>query len=194
MSKLSRAVFAVSRTVHIYLTMFALLLMLFFGITGVLLSHEDWLGADTIMPTESTGVIPAALLVEPDRLGVVEYLRATYGAAGAVSTFDVDSASVRIQMKGPGRRTEADIDRVTGQATISVERRGLFLRLDDLHRGKDTGAAWRWVLDLSAVLLILGSVTGLIMWIGLPRRRRWGVVALLVSIVVCLAIYLAFVP
>lgn len=185
---------AVTRTIHIYLTMFALLLMLFFGLTGILLSHEDWLGADTIVPTESTGIIPVPLLTEPDRLMVVEHLRTAYGAVGGVSTFDVDSASLRIEMKGPGRRTEAEIDRVTGEATIRVERRGLFLRLDDLHRGKDAGLAWRWVLDLSAVLLIVGSITGLIMWFGLPRRRRWGVVALLTGIVFCLTIYLAFVP
>lgn len=185
---------AVSRTLHVYLTMFAFLLMMFFAVTGLLLNHEDWLGADTVRPVERTGDFPVALLAGPDKLMIVERLRAQYGAVGAVSTFDVDDASLRIEMKGPGRHTEAEIDRRTGKATISVEQRGLFLRLDDLHRGKDSGPVWRWVLDVSALLLFLGSVTGLVMWIGLPRRRRWGVAALVSSLVVCLAIYFAFVP
>ncbi|MEP6589916.1 MAG: PepSY-associated TM helix domain-containing protein [Gemmatimonadota bacterium] len=194
MSRFYRGVVAVSRTVHVYLTMFALLLMLFFAVTGLLLSHEDWLGADTIRPTEINGDIPLALLRGPDRLMVVEQLRAQYGAVGAVSTFDVDSQTVRVEMKGPGRHTEAEINRQTGTAAIRVERRGLFLRLDDLHRGKDSGPVWRWVLDASAILLLIGSISGLLMWVGLPRRRRLGLVALIGSVVICLSIYLAFVP
>lgn len=194
MSRFYRGVMAVSRTIHVYLTMFALLLMLFFAVTGLLLNHEEWLGADTIKPVERAGDFPLALLSGPDKLMVVERLRADYGAVGAVTTFDVDPQTLRIEMKGPGRHTEAEIDRKSGKATITIERRGFFLRLDDLHRGKDSGAAWSWVLDASAVLLLVGSITGLLMWIGLPRRRRLGVVALLTSIVICLAIYLAFVP
>lgn len=194
MSRFYRGVMAVSRTIHVYLTMFALLLMLFFAVTGLLLNHEEWLGADTIKPVERTGDFPLAMLSGPDKLMVVERLRADYGAVGAVTTFDVDPQTLRIEMKGPGRHTEAEIDRQSGKATISIERRGFFLRLDDLHRGKDSGPAWSWVLDASAVLLLVGSITGLLMWIGLPRRRRLGVVALLTSIVICLAVYLAFVP
>ncbi|MES2304759.1 MAG: PepSY-associated TM helix domain-containing protein [Gemmatimonadota bacterium] len=194
MSRVYRSVMAVSRTIHVYLTMFALLLMLFFAVTGLLLNHEEWLGADSVQPVESQGQLPLALLSGPDKLMVVEKLRADYGAVGAVTTFDVDAQTLRVEMKGPGRHTEAEIDRRSGKATIRVERRGFFLRLDDLHRGKDSGKAWSWVLDASAILLLIGSVTGLLMWIGLPRRRRLGVVALLASIVICLAIYLAFVP
>ncbi|MES2123497.1 MAG: PepSY-associated TM helix domain-containing protein [Gemmatimonadota bacterium] len=194
MSRLYRSIVAVSRTVHVYLTMFALLLMMFFAVTGLLLNHEDWLGADTIRPTDSTGEIAPALLSGPDRLMVVETLRSQFGAVGAVSTFDVDDQTIRVEMKGPGRHTEAEIDRRTGKVDIHLERRGLFLRLDDLHRGKDSGPVWSWVLDASAILLLVGSVTGLLMWIGLPRRRRLGLVALIGSTVICLVIYLAFVP
>lgn len=53
-----------------------------------------------------------------------------------------------------------------------------------------SGPVWSWVLDISAILLLIGSVAGLLMWIGLPRRRRLGLVARIGSTV----IYLAFVP
>jgi hypothetical protein len=184
---------AIVRTIHIYLTMFAFLLMMFFAITGVVLNHEDWIAGQTAT-RDTTGVIPRALLIGPDKLMVVEHLRSDFGAIGAVATFDTDTATLHIELKGPGRRTEADIDRDTGKTKVTVERNGLLMRLDDLHRGKDTGRPWRWVLDLSAALLFLGSLSGILMWFALPRRRQWGVAALIGSIVLVGVIYVWLVP
>ncbi|HEX3927078.1 MAG TPA: PepSY-associated TM helix domain-containing protein [Gemmatimonadales bacterium] len=178
----------VVRTIHIYLTMFAFLLMMFFAVTGVILNHEDWIAGQTTT-RDTTGVLPPAVTQAPDKLMVVEHLRSDFGAIGALSTFDIDPTSLHVELKGPGRRTDADIDRATGKAKVTVERHGVLMRLDDLHRGKDSGHAWRWVIDLSAALLFLGSLTGILMWIALPRRRKWGVAALIGGVVVIGAIY-----
>jgi hypothetical protein len=183
----------VLRTIHIYLTMFAFLLMMFFAITGVVLNHEDWIAGQTTTH-DTTGTVPLAIVQAPDKLMVVEQLRSNFGAIGAVSTFDIDPATLHVELKGPGRHTEADIDRATGKTKVTVERHGILMRLDDLHRGKDSGLPWRWVIDLSAALLFLGSLTGILMWLALPRRRKWGVVALIGSIVVAGVIYVWLVP
>ena len=167
----------VMRTVHIYVTMFAFLLMMFFALTGVVLNHEDWIAGQTVT-RDTTAMLPVALMQGPDKLMIVERLRADFGAIGAVSTFDVDDATLHVELKGPGRHTEADIERKTGKIKITVERRGFLMRLDDLHRGKDSGKAWRWVIDVSAAFLFVGSLTGILMWWALPRRRKWGVTAL----------------
>ena len=37
---------------------------------------------------------------------------------------------------------------------------GFFAVLNDLHKGRDTGSAWARVIDLSAVLMTLVSLTG----------------------------------
>jgi hypothetical protein len=181
----------VVRSIHIYLTMSAFLLMMFFAVTGVVLNHEDWIAGQTVT-RDTTAVLPGALLAGPsgpDKLMIVETLRAEFGAIGAVSTFDVEDASLHIELKGPGRHTEADIDRKSGKLTLKVERRGLMMRLDDLHRGKDTGVSWRWMLDLSAILLFLGSLSGILIWWALPRRRQWGVAALIGGTVIVAAVY-----
>jgi hypothetical protein len=183
----------VIRTIHIYLTMFAFLLMMFFAVTGVILNHEDWIAGQTTT-RDTTGVISPALTKDPDKLMVVEHLRSDFGAIGAVSTFDVDATSLHVELKGPGRHTEADIDRATGKAQVTIERHGVLMRLDDLHRGKDSGKPWRWVIDLSAILLFLGSLSGFLIWLALPRRRQWGVASLIGSIVVAGAIYVWLVP
>jgi hypothetical protein len=182
----------VMRTIHIYVTMFAFLLMMFFAVTGVVLNHEDWI-AGQLVRRDTSAVLPMTLMKEPDKLMIVERLRADFGAIGAVSTFDVDDATLHIELKGPGRHTEADVDRKSGKLTIGVERRGFLMRLDDLHRGKDSGIAWRWVLDVSAILLFVGSLTGILMWWALPRRRKWGVASLIGGVVVVGVIY-AMVP
>jgi hypothetical protein len=179
----------VVRTIHIYLTMSAFLLMMFFAVTGVVLNHEDWIAGQTVT-RDTTATIAPALLAGPDKLMIVEHLRSDFGAIGAVATFDVDPTSLHIEMKGPGRHTEADIDRRNGQLTLKVERRGLLMRFDDLHRGKDTGIAWRWVLDLSAALLFLGSLSGILIWWALPRRRKWGVAALIGGTMLVAAVYI----
>jgi len=108
-----RSTVAWSRTIHIYLTMFAFLLMMFFAVTGLLLDHEDLLPGETTR--EASGTLPLALLASPDKLMVVEHLRADYGAVGAVATFDVDDNTLHVEMKGPGRVSEAEIDRKTGK-------------------------------------------------------------------------------
>ena len=173
--------------------MFALLLMMFFAVTGVVLNHEDWIAGQTVT-RDTSGVMPLAVTQGPDKLMVVEHLRSDFGAIGAVSTFDIDSASLHVELKGPGRHTDADVDRATGKVKVSVERHGILMRLDDLHRGKDSGLPWRWVIDLSAALLFLGSLSGFMIWIALPRRRKWGVAALIGGIVVAGVIYVWLVP
>ena len=40
---INRTILAWTRTIHIYLTMAALALMLFFAVTGFTVNHEDWL-------------------------------------------------------------------------------------------------------------------------------------------------------
>ncbi len=97
-------------------------------------------------------------------------------------------------MAGPGRHTDVEIERASGEARITVERRGWLVRLDDLHRGKNSGRGWSWLIDISAIALFAGSLTGILMWIGLPRRRTLGIIALAVSIASCLGLYWLFVP
>jgi hypothetical protein len=185
---------ALCRTLHIYITMFAFLMMMFFAVTGLILNHEALFASAEGEMSEATGIIPVELLNEPDRLMVVETLRSTFGATGSLTTFDTEPEALRIELRGPGRRTEAEIDRATGKTTVMIERRGMVIRLDDLHRGKDSGRAWSLVLDVSSVLLFLGSLTGIVMLFALPRRRKLGLAALAAGTVITLAVYFVFVP
>jgi hypothetical protein len=183
-----------SRLLHIYLSMLGLLAILFFSITGIMLNHEEWFGYAEPRVSKHEGTLPAALLAGPDKLGIVEKLRKDFGATGALDSFDVHDDELALVFKSPGRRTEATITRTDGHAEVSVETHGFAGRFVELHRGTEAGPAWRLVIDATAILLLLSSVTGLVLWLLVPKWRPLGIAALVVSALVCAAIYLAFVP
>jgi hypothetical protein len=155
-----------ARNIHIYISMLGLLAVMFFSVTGIMLNHSDWFDLNDPRVTKMEGTLPAAMLKGPDKLAVVEKLRKDFGATGALDSFDVDDSSLEVVFKSPGRRTEANIDRQSGHADVTVESHGFGGRIAELHRGTDAGPAWRLV----------------------------GIAALAVCLGACLIIYFVFVP
>jgi hypothetical protein len=195
MSPAKRFVLRWSRTLHVYLTILALLLLLFFAATGFMLNHGDWFGLEEVQVATWEGQLPTALLQEPlDRLAIVEKLRADFGATGALDSFEEAEEELRIAFRGPGRQTDAVIQREDGDTHVVCESHGLMGHLTDLHRGQATGAAWSLIIDGFSILLLFVSLTGLVLWISLQRRRRLGLIILTLSFVVCAGVYLMFVP
>lgn len=194
MGPAGRAFLSLSRTLHIYLTMLVCLLLLFFGSTGFMLNHANWFGLEVIRNGTREGTLPKTILAPVDRLAVVERLRAELGAVGAVDSFEEETDTLRIVFRRPGLRAEASVGRADGRVTMTTEERGTAALLTDLHKGASAGNGWKWVIDGTSILLVLGSLTGLILWISLPRRRALGIVALTVGLVSSLATYWLLVP
>jgi len=183
-----------SRTLHIFLTLLGLLLLLFFAVTGFLLNHEEWFGVYEPQTRTMQGSLPTGLLSEPDKLMVVEKLRSDFGATGALDSFEVEEDTLRVVFKSPGRQTEASIRRAGGELEVTHQASGLLGRLADLHRGKGSGAVWSLVIDSACILLMVISLTGVILWLSLQTRRWLGLVAVTIGLTVCLAVYFVFVP
>jgi hypothetical protein len=182
------------RTLHIYLTMLALLLLLFFGATGFMLNHPEWFGLEDVRTRTSKGALPQRMVDDVDKLAIVEKLRAEFGATGALDSFEVDPEHLRVTFKRPGSRTEATVVRRDGLLETTTESHGTAAVLTDLHMGHGAGRAWRWVIDATSILLLVASLTGMTLWISLPRRRRVGLAALAAGLIVSLMTYLLFVP
>ena len=71
---------------------------------------------------------------------------------------------------------------------------GLAAILNDLHKGRDSGKAWGWVIDASAVFMTFVSVTGIVLLLFLQKRRFSGVMAFAVGAVLCSIIYMLWTP
>ncbi len=66
--------------------------------------------------------------------------------------------------------------------------------LNDLHKGRDTGAAWSNVIDISAILMCLVSLSGLVLIFFLYKRRASGLMALAIGALLCFIVYTVWVP
>lgn len=168
------------RTLHIYASLVGLALALFFGATGFVLNHEDWFLAKA-EPVVSEGRLSEGVLQGLEPLAVVEALRAEQGVAGALSSYEEDSEELRLRFSRPGEDTDVVISRADGSLRIERERGGLAAALTDLHKGKRSGALGKLLVDATSILLISISLSGFVLWLTLPKRRRLGLFALLLT-------------
>lgn len=197
------------RWLHIYLSMFGLASVLFFGVTGLTLNHPDWFFGERAKTVAAKGRIdpkwlhvPAPTRSEPEddparqvaKFEVVEHLRSAHAIRGAVADFQVDDRECLVTFKGPGYAADATIDRETGRYDLSQTFHGFLAVINDLHKGRDTGAAWSVLIDASAVLMTLISLTGLVLLFYLKLRRVPGLVVGLVGALAVAAAYWFGVP
>ncbi len=192
--EINRTLLTACRAVHIYLTMLGLVVMLLFGITGYTINHEDWFGALTPRVVESEGQVPLPLLAQNDDLRLVEHLRQTLKLRGAMTSFaDLDD-EIAVSFKEPSETWEISIMKATGKLTARQELYNFTATINNLHRGRHTGMAWRWVIDFSAVLIVLACVTGFVLWLALPRRRQLGIAFLVVGTIATMVAIYFFIP
>jgi hypothetical protein len=187
-----------ARWLHIYGSMISFGLVFFFAVTGLTLNHAQWFERHQRTRTIA-GTVDATWTHTPAdadvrKLDIVEHLRTAHGITGALSDFRIDDRECDLTFKGPGYSADVFIDRATGRYEITERRMGLGAIVNDLHKGRDTGAAWRWFIDVSAVLLVFVSLTGLILIWFVHRHRTVGLLSLAAACAACYVIYLALVP
>ncbi len=128
------------------------------------------------------------------KLEIVEFLRKTYQVKGAVSEFRIDDSEVSVSLKGPAYSCDAFIDRETGKYEVSEIKMGIVAVMNDLHKGRDSGSGWSWIIDISAVFLVVISLSGLILLCFIKKKRVAGLVTGIVGLLICYLIYVIFVP
>lgn len=164
-----------TRWLHVYVSMIALLLVLFFGLTGVTLNHPEWtFGMDPAVLT-STGILPSDWSTDVetlDYLSASEFFRDEFNIRGEVSDFGSDATDAFISYRGPGYAADALFVPTTGEYTVTIEQQGWVGVLNDLHKGRDTNSPWKWFIDVSGILLVVIAVTGLGMQLLMKKRRR----------------------
>jgi hypothetical protein len=181
----------VLRTIHIHLSLASLVLLLFFGVTGVLLVHADTLGIEIPRTERLEGTLSAEEL-RGDRLTIVEALR-KHGAIGVVCDYEDADDQIRIQLDRPSQTCDATVDKQTGKFELAIVSRGVYGLMFDLHRGKGSHAWW-FAIDLAGVLWIFVAITGLVLWMQLKKRRRVGLFWLFAGTVLSWICYIALAP
>ena len=189
-----RKLASVSRWLHVYLSMTSFAILLFFAVTGLTLNHQDWFNKQQ-KTVQSRGALDAGWLKgDVDKLRVVEFLRGNNGLHGALDDFRIADDECSISFKGPGYEADVVLDRSSGNYDITETHAGMVAIFNDLHKGRDTGFAWSIFIDVSAVLLVLISLTGLVLLFYLKLRRGPGLVVVAVGTVVVGALFYWGVP
>jgi hypothetical protein len=193
MSDLSREIFKWARTFHIYISLLGFLMFLFFAVTGIALNHDSF-GFDKPQATTTQVKLPLAVLKTGDQNAIASSLRDAANIRMPVSQYSAQPDEIDVAFAGPGKRVQAVINPSDGTANLTIESRGLAGILADLHKGAESGAVWRSILDAISVLLGLSSLTGLIMLLTLPKRQRLGLIAATAGTIAVLLIYAIWVP
>jgi len=170
-----------ARWLHIYLSMVSFAIVLFFAVTGLTLNHPDWF-ARQVKTRQSQGNVDRAMLgagaSQPNTNGLVDAVRSREHLHGVVAAEDVrvDDSEVSFSFKAPGYSADVSVDRQRGTYRVTEVRNGFVAVMNDLHKGRDSGKAWAWVIDVSAVLLTLVSLTGLVILWFIYKRRASGLI------------------
>lgn len=183
-----RKLASVSRWLHIYLSMFSFAVLLFFAVTGLTLNHASWFDGQERTATLKGSVDLKWLAKDVDKLDVVEYFRRVHHITGALHDFRVDDTQCSVSFKGPGYAADAAIDRATGSYEVTETRMGFWAVMNDLHKGRDSGGVWAAVIDISAVLMTLVSLTGFVLIFFMLKKRFSGLTIFATGVaVMCLA-------
>lgn len=189
------------RWLHIYISMFTLMLVLFFSVTGITLNHPEWFSEGKTRRTELTGTVSTDWLApgvqdetKVAKLEIVEYLRKTHNLKGAVDEFRVDEAECMISLKSAGYSADCFINREKGTYQLTTLEEGTIAVMNDLHKGRHTGKAWAGVIDFSAIFLVVVALTGLGLMFFLKRIRTAGLLTALAGIILVLLMVRFMVP
>jgi hypothetical protein len=186
-----------ARWLHTYLSMLSFAILLFFAVTGLTLNHAEWFDSHA-RPAIVHGTLNKEWVNSSNPDGVAKddltkYFRQTHHTRGALSDLRIDGDQCEMLFKGPGYEADATIDRATGNYDLTISPFSLVGLLNDLHKGRDAGKTWSNVIDFSAVLMTLVSLTGLTLIFFLNKRRFSGLILVGVGAALCWLVYTVWV-
>jgi hypothetical protein len=170
-----------------------LLAMLLFAFTGITLNHASQIEAKPKVANQA-GTLPAELMRELAAGPAHANGKANAALPESLRQWGEDKLSIRIgereaewspqevylSLPRPGGDAWLRIDRGSGAFEVESTDRGWISYLNDLHKGRHTGTAWTWFIDLFAFACLVFCITGLfILKLHAPKRpSTWPIVGL----------------
>ena len=179
-----------------------LVALLVFAATGLTLNHAGTIEAKPVVTTR-TDRLPGALLAQlrslhpsgnatlPDDL--VAWLTEHLGVRTRGQPGEWSDQEIYVALPRPGGDAWLSVALADGEVRSEATDRGWVAYFNDLHKGRNTGPAWRWFIDVFAVACLLFALTGLCLLYlhGRARPSTWPMVGL--GIVLPLVVALLFI-
>jgi hypothetical protein len=185
---ISLRIHSVIRWLHTYISLVTLLIVLFFSVTGLTLNHSEWTQGG-VVERQVTGSINVKWLDinAPDKLSIAEKLRQDHSLRGHVDELRIDDRECTVMFKAPGYAADAFIDVRTGKYQMTIAEEGKLAVMNDLHKGRHSGKLWSVLIDSSAILLTIISLSGLGLLFFLKRIRTGGLIVVGVGALLLIA-------
>jgi hypothetical protein len=162
--------------------------MLLFAITGITLNHAAQIKAKPEIVTLEAEVpsnIIKAITIPSDEKAVlpeilIDWLAQAQDISVSNQLAEWSEDEIYLSLPRPGGDAWLSIDLNSGDLTYEVTDRGWISYFNDLHKGRNTGVAWSWFIDVFSVLCIIFCVTGLILLKRYAKGRpaTWPMVGL----------------
>lgn len=179
-----------------------LLCMFLFAITGITLNHASQIEAKpTIVRKQAQ--LPEALTTqlrgyaeqhdgakEPLPAAAEQWLADTFHIQAGGRSAEWAPDEVYLPMPKAGGDAWVRIGLEDGATEFENTDRGWISWLNDVHKGRNTGPAWNWFIDIFAVLCLVFCITGLLIlkFHATNRPSTWPMVGLGVLIPVVIAL------
>ena len=177
-----------ARYVHGWLSAFAFIVLIFFSVTGLLLNHPEWFKPATDENTETIQLSNEFLAKikgqENPSQQIVDYVRQNHAVIGRYKSGEVMDNEVMIHLESPAGSSDIWVTLDNGQAELTLKPASTVSFINDLHRGKNSGAAWSWLIDISAIIITLLSLAGYILFLSIKTRLKTHIFLTILSLAV----------
>jgi len=182
-----------SRTIHVYLSIVLLIVLVFFSITGITLNHAELMVAEPQTEVRTLDNLPVLPLDDNgmifDSPELAAYVRDEFGIRLEFADLTIAEPFVTIEYDGPGYQALVEIDQELGEIYAESTDYGLVAVLNDLHKGRYTHIVWNALIDISGIILVIFSLAGFVLLLPNKFRFRKVLKYSVVGIVISVAAY-----
>ncbi|MFV0644305.1 MAG: PepSY-associated TM helix domain-containing protein [Sphingomonadaceae bacterium] len=176
--------------------------MVLFAITGITLNHAADIKSSPVTKSQ-TADLPFSLIEKMEGaeagdtgslpVGALQWADEQWGLDLSGRDVEWNEGEAYVPLSRPGGDGWVAFDLAAGTAEYELTDRGWIAWLNDLHKGRDSGAVWSWFIDIFAGACIIFSLTGLVLlWLhSRHRKSTWPLVA--AGLVIPLLIIILFV-
>lgn len=175
-----------ARTWHWVSSAICLVGMILFAVTGITLNHASVIKSEPTI-IEKEAILPEYLIDAISQESLTEipdtassWIKQNLSVKVSRAKAEFSEDEIYISLPRAGGDAWMTIDRTTGDIYYEDTDRGIISFLNDLHKGRNTGTAWMWFLDVFAIACLIFSFTGLWLLIkhGNTRPTTWPLVGL----------------
>lgn len=198
-TKQAKQLFSLFRWLHIYLSMALFSLLVFFCFTGITLNHTEWTSSHSVKMT--TLALPKALhntVQGSDELPLkkIQQFIEQHTQLSEPQSIDVqlDEHEITYDYLLPASNAFVSVFLTSGEIEIETQQGNFISLINDLHKGRNTGKYWQWLIDVSAVVILLFSFTGVFILFQNAKHRKNASTILIAGITTPVILYFLFVP